>query len=105
MRKLLVTLALMIGVAHAQDAEFGVQYEDGGLVPFIYVAQYFPLGNLGAIDLYVTPSAELVLSEPLEGWIGAELLVDTAPFTLSARAKYDTRQDDLSLRIGILLGQ
>lgn len=104
MKKLLLTLALLLGVsASAQDLEIGVQYEDG-LVPFVYVAEYYPLGSIGAIDLYLTPSAELTLSEPLEGWVSAELLLDTEYVSISTRLRYETTTDTLRLRAGILLG-
>lgn len=107
MRKLILTLLaiLTLGFASAQSFEVGYELDPRfGSAPFIYVTDDYHLGGAFGADLWLSPSAELELRDPIEGFVQLQALVDTAPFTLSARARYQSTRhgDDVTVRVGLL---
>lgn len=102
---LAIVTALTLSFAAAQDFEVGVAFDQGFTDPavFIYVTEDFFLGEIGFIDsqLWFSPSAEIVIRRPLSGFVQAQVLLDTPPFTLSARAKYEFDQQ-FEIRVGVL---
>lgn len=112
LRRILLSLSIMAVLAfgYSQSAEFGAQYDHRGLAGYVYATTDLKLGYLGFIDtgLWLSPSAEITLGpDVFDYWVQAQLLVDTAPFTLSVRAKYEhvDTLDRWELRAGVLVGK
>ena len=104
----LAAVVALGGGALASQYEVGYQLDvtGGATAPYVYATEDFSLGHVGPIDLWFSPSAELVFSAPLSGFVETQFLLDTAPATLSLRGTYEFGAESrLVLRAGILFGQ
>lgn len=112
MRKILAALALTLGAfAFANrptPVEVGVQYSARGLAPYVYITRDFYVGRALGADLWVSPSAEVVLyweDADIDGFAQVQFLADWEPFTLDIYGgvrQYGTGPAEWYMRAGIL---
>ena len=108
--KCVLAVALSVGgTALAQNAltpvEFGVQYDGNGLAPYIYITRDFYVGRIVGVKVFLAPSIEVVIRDPIEGFAQLQLLLETPPFTIDLYGGVRSYNGDFSfyLRTGILL--
>lgn len=105
---LILAAALAVGGTALANAptpvELGVQYDIDGFAPYVYITRDFYVGNILAMDIYVSPSAEIVFKNPPEGFAQLQVLFDTRPFTLDLYGGVRHYQGNTTtyLRLGVL---
>lgn len=112
---LLAAFALTTAVAEHEPVtaeydttvDFEVGYELDSVVGnafFIYATTDIEIIYLSTLDssVWLSPSVELELRNPIEGFVQAQALFDTPLGTLSGRLEYDIDDGSVETRVGYL---